>query len=135
MSIISEKKLHLGELRWECILCKQQQLADPTSPAVVNQWIDQQIVYAKIEPVNMVATLLGAQLEYDKITHKITIRNTSDYLSEFTYLLREKLRDDNSSKIEVFRLHAMKEVDGRDRFYEIDAELISSDNSANIDNG
>jgi len=103
-------------------------LPDPSSPAVDNIWIDQQRVYAKIDPVEKVSTLLGAQTEYDKITHKAVIRNTGDYLTEFTYLLREKLRDDNSSKLEVFRIHSMLEVDGRDRFYELDLELISSGN-------
>jgi hypothetical protein len=79
-------------------------------------------VHADIQPTYPSTFYLGAQID-TPITHMIRMR-WNNYLEQTNIITRTTtLPNDNTNRTEIFRMRRVKEIGGRKRFIEIEAEF------------
>ena len=78
-------------------------------------------VQADIQPVGPM-TFYGAAQVDTPVTHKVRIR-WLDWIDTTHVIIRDTIRPDQTTRREVFRIRRTMEVDGRQRFLEMECEL------------
>lgn len=114
-----EIEVPLGSLRWVVTLAKRVQA--PSGTGIVETLTNPIQVHANIQSVGAIAFWGSMQVD-TPVTHKITIR-WQPYLDNTYVVVREQLQQDGSVRKETFRIRRIKELNGRKRFIEIEAEL------------
>jgi len=116
---------HIGMLRSPVTLCNPLMVPDPSGPGMLTTFVDQRQIYSSIEPVSMVPFLLGQQTDLNQITHRVTCRwQDFEVANKFAQIFRDRYRPDGSTYTEVYKIHRVLEVEGRQRFLEIEVELL-----------
>ena len=116
----------IGALRWPVILCERQQQPGPDG-AISETLLPLAKVHADIQPTYASTFYLSAQIE-TPISHMIRMR-WHDYLPLTHVIIRATRRPpvgaigDGTLRGEIFRVRRLKEVGGRKRFVEVEAEL------------
>lgn len=82
---------------------------------------DASLIYAAIEPARPVTYYAAAQVD-TPFTHMIWVRWMDNIDTSFI-VVRDLRRPDGSLRRETFRIRRMIEVNGRQRFLRIEAEL------------
>jgi head-tail adaptor len=113
-------KTTIGSLRFLVTLATRTQAPD-TGTGIAETYTNQQLAYADITPISLQTYIAGTQIDIP-YTHRITLRWT-DELDLFDVVLRTLTRPDGTTRQEVYRVRRMAEVEGRQRFIVIDAEL------------
>jgi hypothetical protein len=114
----------IGTLRWLVTLYRRDQDPDPTGPAITESLVRLADVHADIQPTYPGTFYLSAQVEAP-VTHLIRMRWV-DYLETIYVIMRSTFRPDpqvSRYRTEIFRVRRVKELAGRKRFVEIEAEL------------
>lgn len=114
-------RVEIGSLRWLVTVATRVQVPDISSPRIVETLANLLKVRANIEPIGAMTFLAGQQTDRP-ITHRIRMR-WLDWIDETCIVIRTTVRADRTTRIEVFRVRRIKEIDGRKRFIEIEAEL------------
>lgn len=113
-----------GKLRSPAMLCNQQQVDDPNGPGQIITYVDRQRIYCGVE-ADMAAYLNGQQVEIGAVTHRVTMRwRDLMVLNQFAFVIRERVRTDGTLYTEIFKIHRVQEVGGRERFVELAVELV-----------
>lgn len=111
--------LAIGDLRWPVTIAKRVQAAAGT--ATISESLTNILrTHASIKSLGPMTFLAGEQTDRP-ISHRIYIR-WLDWLDLTHVILRQTIRLDQTSRLEVFRIRKIGEVDGRKRFLEILAE-------------
>lgn len=111
----------IGSLRWLVTLFRRDQMPGPDG-AVSERFHRLAKVHADIQPTYPSTFYLSAQIE-GPITHMIRLR-WQDYPETTNVITRTTRRpSDDSLRAEIFRVRRVKEVGGRKRFVEIEAEF------------
>lgn len=114
-----EQEIRIGSLRWLVTLAQRVQTPSGTS---ITETIARPVqVHASIESVGALTFWSGQQVD-SPVTHKIVMRFQS-YLDNTYVILRETVLADGTPRTETFRIRRIKEIGGRKRFVEIEAEL------------
>lgn len=114
----------IGALRWPVVIARRVQTADGAGGSSLGESLtDVMQVRADIQPIGPMTFLAGQQTDRP-ITHRVRLR-WLDWIDETYVLVRRTLRADSSLRTEVFRIRRVKEVGGRKRFIEIEAEQES----------
>lgn len=110
----------IGELRWPVVIVRRDQIpVDEGEIAELN--VSAIHARAKIEPV-YAATYYGSAQVDTPVTHMIWLR-WLDNLDTTHAVIRTMRRKDGTARFEVFRVRRVKELEGRQRFLMIEAEL------------
>jgi hypothetical protein len=102
------------------VIATREQTASGTA-TISETPTDLMAVMADVQPIGPMTYLAGQQTDRP-ITHKIRLR-WLDWIDETHIIVRRSTRLDGSVRTETFRVRRVKEVDGRKRFLEIEAEL------------
>lgn len=117
------EKVRIGRLRWPVTLYQRKQVVTPGGPGITETRLNETPLHADIQPVGPM-TFYGA-INADpeqKVTHRITLRWTD--LLDFTNAIeRVMIRPDGTQRVDTFRVRRILEVEGRQRFVMIEAEL------------
>jgi hypothetical protein len=112
----------IGALRWQVNLCQRVQTPSESTTAISEDFIVLAVVHADIQATYPGTFYLGAQVD-TPITHMIRMR-WNDYLEQTNIITRTTTRPtDGTNRTEVYRIRRVKEIGGRKRFIEIEAEL------------
>ena len=111
----------IGTLRWPVMIAQRGQAADPNSPGIVETFRDVQEVRADIQPVEAMTYYAGMQVDV-RATHIVTVRFI-DWLDTTHVVFRRTMRPDDTVREEMFRIHRVRELDGRKRFVALETEL------------
>ncbi len=111
----------IGQFRWPVLFARREQVPDVTSSGVIEPFTDVAMVYAAIEPARPVTYYAAAQVD-TPFTHMIWVRWVDNIDTSFV-VVRDHRRLDGSLRRETFRIRRMLEVNGRQRFLRIEAEL------------
>jgi len=107
-------------MRYLVTLALRQQLPDDYA-SIDETLINGVKVHAKIEDLYP-QTFYGAAQTDRPVTHMIWLR-WLDWLDMRHVIIRVTQRPDGSTRADVFRIRRVKELNGRKRFLEIEAEL------------
>ena len=113
--------VRLGRLRWRVLLATRQQLAQISGTGIDDRLLDLQPVWADIQPVSGSVFYGSAQVD-TPVTHRITLRWLAD-LTQATVIVRQTMLPSGQVRTEVYRIRRIKEMGGRKRFIEVEAEL------------
>lgn len=117
-----EREIEVGTLRWQVQICTRVQAPAPGGTGIVETLSVVAIVHADIQPIGALAFWGSTQVD-TPVTHRIVIR-WQDYLDNTLVIVRQATRPDaGSTRTETFRIRRVKEIGGRKRFVEIEAEL------------
>jgi Phage head-tail joining protein len=112
----------IGALRWQVKLCQRLQTPSMTDTGLVEEFVTLAVVHADIQSTYPGTFYLGVQVD-TPITHMIRLR-WADYLEQANIITRTTTRPtDGTNRTEVYRVRRVKEIGGRKRFIEIEAEL------------
>ena len=114
-------RVEIGELRWPVIIAERVQVPDPFSPSILEDLRDSFRTRAKVIPIGA-QTFLGMAQTDRPITHWIWLR-WLDWIGEQHVVIRSITRRDGTVRTDAFRVRRVGEVDGRQRFVRIEAEL------------
>ena len=114
------KRVEIGSLRWLVTIAKRTQ-SPGTTGGMVESLTDIITVRADVQPVGPMTFYAAAQVD-TPVTHKITVR-WLDWLDTNHILYRDTVRQDTTTRREVFRIRRVMEVDGRKRFALLECEL------------
>ena len=114
-------RVEIGSLRWLVTVATRVQVPDTNSPTILETLQSLLQVRADVQPIGAMTFLAGQQTDRP-ITHRIRMR-WLDWIDQTCVVIRTTLRADETSRIEVFRIRRIKEIDGRKRFIEIEAEM------------
>lgn len=110
----------IGSLRWPVTIAKRTNVA-VTGGGMNDGLTDIIQVRADIKPVGPM-TFYGAAQVDTPVTHKVTLR-WLDWLSTTHVIIRDSIREDKTTRREVFRIRRVMEIDGRRRFCSVECEL------------
>ena len=110
----------IGSLRWRVAVCSRPQAQSGTT-GIAETLVTIATVWADVQPIGAL-TFWSAQQTDTPVTHRIRMR-WLDYLDNTHVITRASTRPDGSTRTEVFRVRRIKELGGRKRFVEIEAEL------------
>jgi head-tail adaptor len=110
----------IGRLRWPVYIATRQQVPDPASPGFVESLANTTLVHANVQPMGPMTFYAGMQVD-TPVTHKIFVR-WLDWLDTTCIIYRQTLRPDRSTRIEIFRIRRVMELEGRKRFLRLDCE-------------
>lgn len=111
----------IGALRWPVSLCERRQAPGPEG-AISESLVLLARVHADIQATYPGTFYLSAQIE-TPVSHLIRLR-WCDYLPLTHVIIRATRRpNDDTLRGEIFRVRRLKEVGGRKRFAEVEAEL------------
>jgi hypothetical protein len=111
----------IGALRWPVTLYERQQAPGPDG-AISEHLMPLARVHADIQPTYPGTFYLSAQIE-TPVSHLIRMR-WHDYLPLTNVIIRATKRPgDDTLRGEIFRVRRLKELAGRKRFAEVEAEL------------
>lgn len=110
----------IGTLRWRVQVCRRIQTPDDKS-GIHEAWEPMATVWADVQSVGALTFWSGQQVD-TPVTHRIVLR-WLDYLSNDHAIIRETDTGGGQRRQEVFRIRRIKEINGRKRFAEIEAEL------------
>lgn len=112
----------IGALRWQVNLCQRVQAPSSTTTAISEDFIVLATVHADIQATYPSTFYLATQVD-TPITHMIRMR-WNNYLEQTNIVTRTTiLPDDGTNRTEIFRVRRVKEIAGRKRFIEIEAEF------------
>jgi hypothetical protein len=112
----------LGALRWQVKLCQRIQTPSLSDTAITEDFVTLAIVHADIQPTYPSTFYLGVQVD-TPVTHLIRMR-WNDYVETTNIVTRTTTRPtDGTNRTEIYRVRRVKEIGGRKRFIEIEAEL------------
>jgi head-tail adaptor len=114
------KRVEIGSLRWVVTIAKRTQ-SPGTTGGMIEALSDIITVRADVQPVGPMVFYGAAQTD-TPITHKISIR-WLDFIDTTHVLYRDVIRQDRTTRREVFRIRRMMEVDGRQRFLSLECEM------------
>ncbi len=124
--MVDEIAVAIGSLRWRVTLARRAQVPDPDGVGLIEGLQAIETLRADIQPISALTFWAAASGGGDQVdtpvTHRIRMRWV-DSLSQDQVILRATLRPDGSTRTEVFRVRRIKELNGRKRFVEIEAEL------------
>jgi head-tail adaptor len=110
----------IGSLRWPVTVLTRKQI--PSGTATITEFpVDAYQTHADVQPIGAMTFYAGQQTDRP-ITHRITMR-WLDWIDETHAIIRNTTRLDGTIRTETFRIRRVKEVDGRKRLIEIEAEL------------
>lgn len=113
------RRVEIGSLRWPVTIGLRTQV--PAATGGMTESLDEIIkVRADVQPVGPMTFYGSAQVD-TPVTHKVTIR-WLDWVSALHVIIRDSLRQDGSTRREVFRIRRMMEIDGRKRFLLLEVE-------------
>jgi hypothetical protein len=111
----------IGALRWQVTLYRRDQAPGPNS-AVTETLVPIAVVHADIQPTYPSTFYNSAQVD-TPITHLIRTR-WLDYVENVHVIMRTTTRPtDDTFRTELYRVRRVKEIAGRKRFCEFEAEL------------
>lgn len=110
----------IGELRWVVTLATRVQAPDGTT-GISESYTNMVQTYAQITPIGL-QTWLGSEQIDSPITHRIIIRY-QDNIHFCDTVLREIHSPDGNPRQEIYRVRRVSEMDGRQRFVVIEAEV------------
>ncbi len=110
----------IGRLRWPVYIATRQQAPDPASPGFVESLANTTLVHANVQPMGPMTFYAGVQVD-TPVTHKIFVR-WLDWLDTTCIIYRQTVRPDRSTRIEIFRIRRVMELEGRKRFLRLDCE-------------
>jgi head-tail adaptor len=111
----------IGTLRWPVTVAQRGQAADPVTMGIVETFRDILEVRADIQPVGSLTFYAGMQVDV-RATHIVTLRFL-DWIDTTHVVFRRSLRPDQTVREEMFRIHRIREIEGRKRFVALDCEL------------
>lgn len=111
----------IGNFRWPVLFARRDQVPDVASSGVVEPLLDVALIYAAIEAARPVTYYAAAQVD-TPFTHMIWVR-WMDSIDTSFIVVRDLRRLDGTLRRETFRIRRMIEVNGRQRFLRIEAEL------------
>ncbi len=129
-------KTEIGRLRWLVTIARRDQAPSIEDAGVTETLVPVATARADIQPIGAL-TFWSAQQTDTPVTHRITMR-WLDYIDNRHVILRQTgpivqqtspATDpyrQSSTRTEVFRVRRVKEVAGRKRFIEVEAELESA---------
>jgi hypothetical protein len=112
--------VEIGVLRWPVYIATRQQETDPDGPGFAESLAKTLLVHANIQPMGPMTFYAGMQVD-TPVTHKIFLR-WLDWIDTTCIIYRQTLRLDKSSRVEIFRIRRVMELDGRKRFIRLDCE-------------
>lgn len=111
----------IAALRWQVTLYRRDQ-APGSNSGIAENLVPIATVHADIQPTYP-GTYYGSAQVDTPITHLIRLR-WADYLENIYVVMRTTKRPtDDTFRTELFRVRRVKEVGGRKRFVELEAEL------------
>jgi hypothetical protein len=111
----------IGALRWQVTLYRRDQLPGPGN-AISENLVPLATVHADIQSTYPSTFYLGVQVD-TPVTHLIRLR-WFDYVETTNVIMRTTTRpSDTTNRTELYRVRRVKELAGRKRFIEIEAEL------------
>jgi hypothetical protein len=113
-------EVEIGTLRWPVEVSKRVQTPD-SGVSLTESPANRIVVRANIVAVKPQTFLAGTQTDRP-ITHYIQMRWLG-WLDETWVIQRRDRLPDGSDRIETYRIRRVKEIDGRKRFIEVEAEL------------
>lgn len=117
---MAEGDIPLGTLRWPVTIAQRVQTPDSGTSITETILIGQQ-VHADIQPIGAL-TFWGSMQVDTPVTHRIRMRY-QNYLDNTYVIQRTTAVPDGGFRTETFRIRRIKEIGGRKRFVEIEAEL------------
>ena len=116
--------IQIGKLRWPVTISRRVQV--PSGAASISEAPADAIhVHADIIAVGP-QTFLGSAQTDRPMTHWIRLR-WLDWIDQTHVIERRTRRRDGTVRVETFRIRRVKEIDGRKRFIECEAELEMRD--------
>ena len=113
------RRVEIGSLRWPVIIGLRTQV--PATTGGMTESLTEIIkVRADVQPVGPMTFYGSAQVD-TPVTHKVTLR-WLDWLSTLHVIIRDTLRQDGTTRREVFRIRRLMEIDGRKRFCLLEVE-------------
>ena len=114
----------VGSLRWPVLLAKRVQVPDGFTG--ISEFFEfGEVVRADIQSIGALTfwtAAAGLEQTDTPVTHRIRMRWVN-YLDQTQVVLRDTRLLDGQIRNEVFRVRRIKELNGRKRFVEIEAEL------------
>ena len=114
------RRVEIGSLRWPVTIAKRDQIP-ATTGGMQDSLTHILTVRADVQPVGPM-TFYGAAQVDTPVTHKIRIR-WLDWLDATHIIFRDTIRQDGTTRREIFRIRRLCEIDGRQRFLEIECDL------------
>jgi head-tail adaptor len=111
----------IGRLRWPITIATRLQAPTAGGTGITETLQTVANVRAEIEAIGAL-TFFAAEQADRPVTHRIRMR-WQDCLDITHVITRSTTRPDGSTRTETFRIRRIKELGGRKRFVEIEAEL------------
>ena len=121
---MADIEVRVGSLRWPVLLARRTQVPDGFT-GITEFYEFGETVRADIQSIGALTfwtAAAGLEQTDTPVTHRIRMRWV-DYLDQTQVVIRDTRRMDGSVRHEVFRVRRIKEMNGRKRFVEIEAEL------------
>ena len=115
-------EVEIGALRWPVDIAQRIQTASGTNTLEESLGPITRVM-ADVQPIGALTFYAGQQTDRP-VTHRIRCRFL-DWIDETYVIVRRTQRRDGTTRTEVFRIRRVKEIDGRKRFVEIEAEQES----------
>lgn len=117
--VADPNRVEIGTLRWPVTIAQRSQSA-ATTGGIQEAFTNVVTVRADVIPVGAMTFYGSAQVD-TPVTHRIRIR-WLDWLDTTHVIIRDTLRQDGTTRREIFRIRRIKEIDGRKRFLECEVE-------------
>ena len=122
--LVADRDVPIGSLRWPVLLARRAQVPDGFV-GIAEFFEFGETVRADIQPIGGLTfwtAAAGNEQTDTPVTHRILMRWV-DYLDQTQVIIRATRRLNRSIRTELFRVRRIKELNGRKRFVEIEAEL------------
>lgn len=117
--------VRIGEMRYLVTLALRNEVQDPSTTNLDEQYIRIMDMYAAIRPKNEEA-FIGGEATTTPITHEIIFRWLPyESVTTFDTILRDIVMPNGQHRDEIYRIRQVEEWAGRQRFIIADAELES----------
>ena len=120
-----ERNPSIGSLRWPVVIAQRAHTPDRQTTGITESYRDVQTAFADIQPIGSL-TFYGSMQVETPVTHRITMR-WLDWIDTTHIIKRQSTRTDGTVREDWFRVRRVKEVGGRKRFIEIEAEQEKRD--------
>ena len=120
---MKDQPCSIGELRYKVTLASRDDITDPNSTNLLENYQPIADVWARITPSRSLEIIGGEQIE-SPFTHQIVIRwQPFEYATMFDTIIRYLNLPNGERRAEVYRVRNTKEWQGRFRFMIMDCEL------------
>jgi head-tail adaptor len=118
---VPKDSVPIGTLRWRLTLANRVQTAESDNAGILENYVMLTTVYGNVQPIRP-STFWLAQATDSPVSHLIQMRWVS-YLDNTQAVLRKTILRNGVERFEIFRVRRIKELGGRKRLVEIEAEF------------